>query len=212
LDAKLINNIRIHRSQRISIFNRLGRSVAAAEGIVTEARKTFRAAADGSQIYRLAANWYGVSTSQVTPQQFAMARWASSTFSAIAVALAGSVAALVHYARNRVPGNASFFGSLVAKMARARRAYYARKRRPLKIEVPGPKELIYRDGKEPPLVVEKEVVRWIDRIILIPRWGIRMPFHVNSIIGKSNQSSGAFPRESAERAVVSNVKPLKKAN
>jgi hypothetical protein len=190
----------------------IGRSIAAAEEIVTETQKTFREAADGSQIYRLAANWYGVSTSDVTPKQFAMARWAFSTFSAIAVALAGSVAALVHYARNRVPGNVSFFGSLIAKIARARRAYYARKRRPLKIEIPGPERVIHRDGKEPPLVVEKEVVRWIDRIVLIPRWGIRTPFHVNSIIRKSDQSSGAFPHEGAESAVVSNVKPLKKAN
>jgi hypothetical protein len=138
-----------------------------------------------------------------------MARWAFSTFSAIAVALAGSVAALVHNARNRVPGNVSFFGSLVAKIARARRSYYARKRRPLKIEVPGPERVIYRDGKEP-VIVEKEVPRWIDRIVLIPRWGIRVPFHVNSIIRKSDQSSGAFHHEGAESA--SNVKPLKKAN
>jgi hypothetical protein len=140
-----------------------------------------------------------------------MARWAFSTLSAIAVALAGSVAALVHYARNRVPGNASFFGSLIAKIARSRHAYYARKRRPLKIEVPGPERVIYRDGKEP-VIVEKEVTRWIDRIVLIPRWGIRMPFHINSFIGKGDQSSGAPPHEGAESAIVSNVMPLKKAN
>jgi hypothetical protein len=140
-----------------------------------------------------------------------MARWVFSTFSSIAVALAGSVAALVHYARNRVPGTGSIFGSLVAKIARARRAYYVRKRRPLKIEIPGPERLIYRDGKEP-VIVEKEVVRWIDRIVLIPRWGIRMPFHVNPMIGKSDQSSGISPQESAEAAVVSNVMQLKKAN
>jgi hypothetical protein len=34
-----------------------------------------------------------------------------------------------------------------------------RKRRPLKIKVAGPERVIYRDGKEPPVVVEKEVVR-----------------------------------------------------
>ena len=190
----------------------IDRSIAAAAGIVTDARKTFRTATDGSQIYRLAANWYGVSTSNVTPEQFAMARWVFSTFSAIAVALAGSVAALVYYARNRVPGSASFFGSLVAKIARARRAYYARKRRPLKIEVAGPERVIYQGGKEPPVVVEKEVVRWIDRIVLIPRWGIWTPFHVNSIIGKGDQSSRALPREGAEGVVASNVMPLKKGN
>jgi hypothetical protein len=190
----------------------IDRSIAAAEGVVTDSHKAFRAAADGSQIYRLAANWYGVSTSDVTPKQLATARWVFSTFSAIAVALAGSVAALVHYARNRVPGGLSLFGSLVAKIARARRACYARKRRPLKIEVPGPERVIYRDGKEPPVVVEKEVVRWIDRIVLIPRWGIRMPFHINSILGKGGQSSGASPQESTEGPAVSNVMQLKKAN
>jgi hypothetical protein len=157
----------------------------------------------------LAANWYGVSTSDVTPEQFAMARWVFSTFSAIAVALAGSVTALVYYARNRVPGSVSFFGSLVAKIARGRRAYYARKRRPLKIEVAGPERVIYRDGKEPPVVVEKEVVRLIDQIVLIPRWGIRSPFHVNSVITKSSR---AFPHEDAQDVVPSNVMPLKKAN
>jgi hypothetical protein len=41
----------------------------------------------------------------------------------------------------------------------AERAYYARKRRPLKIKVAGPERVIYRDGKEPPVVVAKEVVR-----------------------------------------------------
>jgi hypothetical protein len=189
----------------------LDRSLAAAEGVVTDSYKAFRAAADESQIYRLAANWYGVSTSDVTPKQLATARWAFSTFSAIAVALAGSVAALVHYARNRTPDELSLFGSLIAKIVRARRAYYARKRRPLKIEVPGPETVIYRDGKEPPLVVEKEVVRWIDRIILIPRWGIRMPFHVNSIIGKGDQP-GASAHETTDNPSASNVMQLKKAN
>jgi hypothetical protein len=78
--------------------------------------------------------------------------------------------------------------------------------------VAGPERVIYRDGKEPPAVVEKEVIRWIDRIVLIPRWGIRTPFHVNSIIGKGDQSSRAVPNEGADDAVVSNVMPIKKAN
>jgi hypothetical protein len=43
-------------------------------------------------------------------------------------------------------------------------------------------KIIYRDGKEPPVIVEKEVVKWIDRIVLIPRWGIKFPVHVNSLI------------------------------
>jgi hypothetical protein len=95
---------------------------------------------------------------------------------------------------------------LMAKLARARRAYYARRRRPLKIEVPGPERVIYRDGKEPPTVVEKEVVRYIDQIVLIPRWGIRAPMHVNSLFRRNDQGSGD------SSAAPSNVRPLKKVN
>jgi hypothetical protein len=189
----------------------IDRSIAAAGGIVTDARKTFRTAADGSQIYRLAASWYGVSTSDVTPEQFATARWVFSTFSAIAVALAGSVAALVYYARNRVPGSVSFFGSLVAKIARARRAYYARKRRPLKIEVPGPERVTYVNGKEH-VVVEKEVIRWIDKVVLIPRWGIWAPVYINSLIRKNDRARGAQPQDDNAEEFSSNVTPLKKAH
>ena len=75
--------------------------IAAAEAIVTEKHEALRRAYDGNQIYRLAASWYGVSTYAVTPEQFATARWVFATFSAIAVALAGSVAALVYYASSR---------------------------------------------------------------------------------------------------------------
>jgi hypothetical protein len=93
----------------------------------------------------------------------------------------------------------------MTKVARARRAYYARMRKPLKVEVPGPERIIY-EGKEPPIVVEKEVVRWVDQIVLIPRWGIRNLIHVNSLIRRSGRSSGdpADP--------ISNVTPLKKVN
>jgi hypothetical protein len=195
------------------------RLIATAEGVASKARKAFRAAADGNQIYRLAANWYGVSTSDVTPEQFAVARWVFSTFSATAVALASGVAALVYYARDRVPGGISFLGRLATKVARARRAYYVRKRRPLKIEVAGPERVIYRDGKEPPVViekepvvVEKEVVRRIDQIVLIPCRGIRMPFHINSIIRNIGRSSGVSPHDGAASEVASNVMTLKKAN
>ena len=66
-----------------------------------------------------------------------------------------------------------------------------RKRRPLKIEVPGPERVIYRDGKEPPIVVEKEVERYIDQIVLIPRWGINSPIHVNSLIRRGERGAEA---------------------
>jgi hypothetical protein len=106
--------------------------ISSATALSGEARKSLRSAADGNPIYRLAANWYGVSTANVTPEQLATARRVFSTFSAFAVALAGSIAALVYYARNRIPGTPSSLGGLITKVARARRAYYARKRKPLK--------------------------------------------------------------------------------
>jgi hypothetical protein len=154
---------------------------------VDDARKALRSAADGNQIYRLAAMWYRVDSSNVTPEQFETARLVFSTFSALAVALAGSIAALVYYARCRLPGAPSFLSRLIAKVVRARRAYYARKRRPLKVEVLGPERVIYRDGKEPATVVEKEVTRFIDQIVLIPRWGIKTPIHVNGLFSRRSE-------------------------
>jgi hypothetical protein len=56
-------------------------------------------------------------------------------------------------------------------------------------------KIIYRDGKEPPTIVKQEVVKWIDRIVLIPRWGIKNPIYANSLIKDE-----------------SNVTALKKAN
>jgi hypothetical protein len=169
-------------SRDASELTALEQKIGDARVSVDEARKSLRSAADGNQIYRLAAMWYRVDTSNVTTEQFATARWVFSTFSSIAVALAGSITALVYYARCRVPGPPSFLSRLIAKVARARRAYYARKRRPLKLEVLGPERVIYRDGKEPAMVVEKEVTRFIDQIVLIPRWGIKAPIHVNGLL------------------------------
>ncbi len=75
----------------------------------------------------------------------------------------------------------------------------------MKIEVPGPERVVYREGKEPPVVIEKdkEVIRWIDRIVLIPRWGIRAPFNVNSLVNQHSQG---------EAEIASKVTPLKKVN
>jgi hypothetical protein len=183
----------------------LDKEINSAAASAQETRKSLRSAADGNQIYRLAANWYGVSTANVTPEQLATARWVFSTFSAFAVALAGSIAALVYYASNRVPGARSFLSDLIAKVARARRAYYARKRRPLKVEVTGPERVIYRDGKEPPTVVEKEVVRFIDQIVLIPRWGIRNPIHINALFRRNGRNRGDSPKDEDSAEVMSNV-------
>ena len=185
----------------------LDKKVRIAERTVTEAGKSLRSARDGNQIYRLVASWYGVSTSDVTEEQFATGRWVFATFSAVAVALAGSIAALVYYARNRIPGAPSFLGNFVVKLLNARRRYFARKRKPLKVEVPGPERVIYRDGKEPPLVVEKFVDRLIDHIVLIPRWGIWNPTYINSLIrsGKRNVAEHDDPAHG-----TSNVTQLKK--
>jgi hypothetical protein len=166
-------------------------------------------AVNRNQIYRLAASWYGVNTSDVTAEQFATARWVFATFSAIAVALAGSIAALVYYSGSRVLGSPSLLDGLMAKLARARRAYYARRRRPLKVEVPGPERVIYKGGKEPPVVIEKEVIRYIDQIFLIPRWGMRVPVHINSLIRRNEDG---HPQADDTDESVSNVTRLKKAN
>lgn len=187
----------------------LDQKIVVAERTLTEARKSLRSAANGNQIYRLAASWYGVNTSDVTAEQFATARWVFATFSAIAVALAGTVAALVYYARSRVPGAPSFVAGLMAKVARARRAYYARLRKPLKVEVPGPERVIYREGKEPPIVIDKikEVVRSIDHIVLIPRWGIWNPTYINSLIRSGNRNP-----QTDDPPTAPNVMQLKRAN
>jgi|SRR5262245_2853402 len=192
----------------------LDQRIGAASDAVAEARHAMRRAADGNQIYRLAASWYGVNTSDVTPEQFATARWVFATMSAIAVALAGSIAALVYYARSRVPGAPSLLGVLMAKLARARRAYYARKRKPLKVEVPGQERVIYRDGKE---LVEKEVQvpHYIERdhIVLIPRWGIRVPTYINSLIRPIERQLDEVHSDLDELAdSTSNVTSLKKLN
>ena len=186
----------------------LDSKVTAAEFSVNEKRQAFKHAVDGNQIYRLAASWYGVSTSDVTEEQFASARWFFATLSAIAVAAAGSICALVYYAPTRKPGAPSSFSVLMAKVARARRAYYARKRKQLVREVPGPERVVYRDGKEPAQIIEKEVPRFIDRIVLIPRFGIRVPTYINALIGRRKENDTSDRLDEA-----SNVMPLtKKAN
>ena len=121
--------------------------------------------------------WYRISPSDVSNEQFEFVRFWFSTFGALAVALAGTVSALVYYAKYRIPGE-SLLSRLLAKLLKARRAYYARKRRAIYRDVPVEKEkIVYGEGKEPPTIV-----RWMDRIVLIPRWGIKTPIHVNSLI------------------------------
>jgi len=189
----------------------LNQRIGIAERTVAEARKGLRNAIDKNQIYRLASSWYGVSTSDVTAEQFATARLAFSTFTAIAVALAGSIAALVYYARSRAPGAPSFLAASMVKLLRARRAYFARRRKPLKVEVPGPVRVEYRDGKEPPIVIEKPVDRFIDHIVLIPRWGIWIPTYINSLIRPLERSLG-ISKGDDPMDKTSNVMQLKRVN
>jgi hypothetical protein len=173
-----IENLTKTDAEDVTILNQ---RVAAAESKLKDSKQEFRAAAEANQIYRLAASWFRVSTVDVTQEQFAAARFVFSTFSAIAVALAGTVAALVYYSHDRIPGSPSVLATLFRPLLRARRAYYARKRKQLVVKVPGPERIEYRDGQAPPIVVEKEVPRFIDRIILIPRFGIRFPVYLNRL-------------------------------
>jgi hypothetical protein len=98
---------------------------------------------------------------------------------------------LVYYSKDRIPGERSELASLVEPFLRARRAYYARRRKPLKVQIPGPERTVYRDGQAPPappIVIEKEVPRFIDRIILIPRFGIRFPVYLNNLFHRNDGS------------------------
>jgi hypothetical protein len=152
---------------------------AAATAVVNARREEFRRVADNNPIYRVAASWFR--TTQLTQEEFATTRWWFATISAVAVAVAGSVAAFVHYARSVAPGSSSVLEIQMAKLARARRAYVARRRKAVVREVPvfkDGKEFIFRDGKE---IVVKEVVRYVDRIVLIPQWGTGLAKYINSL-------------------------------
>jgi hypothetical protein len=157
---------------------------------LTSAKKETRELKTQNQIYRMAAMLYRADVDKIDAAQFETVRSWFSVFSAVAVSLAGTVAALVYYARERVPGQLTFFGRAFLKLINAGRAYFARKRRRIyrEVIVTPIEKIVYRDGKEPPVVVKEEVVKWVDRIVLIPRWGIKEPIHINSIIrgGKPN--------------------------
>ena|SRR5467141_2493813 len=93
---------------------------------------------------------------------------------------------------NRVPGGRSDLATLIEPLIRARRAYYARKRKPIVREILGPEREIFREGPPPPVVIEKEVPRFIDRIVLIPRFGIRFPLYVNRLFRLKDDDSSAL--------------------
>jgi hypothetical protein len=163
--------------------------------VISEDRESVSSAAEENQIYRIAAyvySWFGaMNATELTPEQFAKAKGVFSTFGAMVIALTGSVAALVAYAPNRKESRMPLSDLLRAKVARAKRAYYARRRKPLRIEREvvreTPATVIYKDGKE---IVEKPVekIRYVDRTILIPRFGFGLPFGINPLHWAQNQT------------------------
>ena len=84
----------------------------------------------------------------MTPHQFEAVRFWFSTFSAVAVSLAGTVAAFVYYAKERPAGRFSPLGKLTYGL----RAWVARRRRNIYRDKIVEK---YKDGKQ---------------IVLIPWW------------------------------------------
>ena len=61
-----------------------------------------------------------------------------------------------------------------------------------------------------PIVIEKEVPRVVDRIVLIPRWGIRSPTYVNSLIRQADRGIPHQPDNDHAVDVTSNVTLLSK--
>jgi hypothetical protein len=193
-NSKIQSQLQVLMTSDAAALANLDQELSSINMKVENLRKEFRFAASSNQIYRLAASWYGVDVTQVTSEQFACARLVFSTFSAVAVALAGTVAALVYYSHNRLPHSPREYARLLAPLIRARRAYYARKRKPLVREMLGPERVVYREGASPPIVVEKEIPRFVDRIVLIPRFGIRFPVYLNPLFQEraSDSTDDAF--------------------
>jgi hypothetical protein len=89
---------------------KLEKQIAEANSAISVAKKARDEQISQNQIYRLAASYFRKDPADVQPKEFELARWVFSTFSAIAVALAGSVAVLVYYAQERVPGGTIVLG------------------------------------------------------------------------------------------------------
>jgi hypothetical protein len=172
---------------------------------VKDAHLAFDRAAAANPIYQLATSWFH--TSNLTAEQLAITRWWFSTMSAIAVALTGSVAALVHYSGDRIPGAPSLPATLMAKVAWMARKYYARKRKAVVREVPvfkEGKEFIFREGKE---IVVKEVERKAVRIVLVPTRGIERPFWINWLWRREGDG---LPQMNDLKGIGSNVVSIEK--
>jgi hypothetical protein len=142
----------------------LDKEIGEAKTKVTVASKTWLAEVNANQIYRLASFYFRVAPKDVTDQQFAAARGVFSTFSAVAISLAGTIAALVYYASEKPRSKYSPVGKMVAGV----RAYVARKRRKTYV-------LKYRDGVQ---YVDKPVPVRQPHLVLVP-WFIRYPMQVS---------------------------------
>jgi hypothetical protein len=177
-------------------------------------------AKEENQIYRLAGMWFGVKAGDVTPGQFNGVRSFFCLFGAIAIALAGTISALVFYSRDKVPGGREPW----QKASNAARAYFARRRKRVVrevevekqvdriVEVPGPERIVYRDGKEPAIIVEKEKIvdRPVEHIVLVPRFGIGWPVHINSLLGRGLTNGHALGAETPGN--TASVQTIKKAS
>jgi hypothetical protein len=53
-------------------------------------------------------------------------------------------------------------------------------------------------------------VRFIDQIVLIPRWGIRNPIHINALFRRNGRNRGDYPQDEDSGDVMSNVTLLGK--
>jgi hypothetical protein len=117
-----------------------------------------------NQIYRIAAMVFGKKdTSEVSGEQFQTVRKWFCIFSAVAVSLAGTTAALVYYAADRTPTKYGPVGKTIAGI----RAWFARKRRKLYV-------IKYRDGVQ---YVDKPVPVRQPHLVLVP-WFIKYPMQI----------------------------------
>jgi hypothetical protein len=114
--------------------------------------------------------WYRIGVDQVTDKQFESVRFWFSTFSAVAVALAGTISALVYYAADRVPTKYGPIGKMIAGI----RAYFARLRGRIYVTQ-------YRDVKI--VEVPKPVIMRQPYLVFVP-WFFKHPMQIGIKDGK----------------------------
>jgi hypothetical protein len=139
---------------------------------VTAAKKDTKEQKAQNQIYRIAAMVYWVEggVSKVTDHQFEVIRLWFCAFSALALSLVGTVAALVYYAADRVPTKYGPIGKMIAGI----RAYFARLRGRIYVTR-------YRDVKI--VEVPKPVVVRQPYLVFVP-WFFKYPMQIGLKDGK----------------------------